>query len=149
MMLRLRVQRMMPVMPVVAVMAVLMLVASGCGDAGLVKVRGKVTFSDDGSPLTRGVVCFDNDKTMARGTIRSDGTYAIGQGDDGRGIAPGSYKVSIFFAHEMIPGGTLHEPLFRELIDKKYSSKDASGLEIVADPSKTQFDIEVDRPNSK
>jgi hypothetical protein len=131
------------------IFAVLTLVASGCGDLNRVKVRGKVVYSDDSSPVTRGVVCFDNDKTMARGSIQPDGSYSIGLGNDGRGIEPGSYKVSILFAQEEISGGTVYAPRYKKLIDDKYASRDTSGLEIVVDPSKTQFDIEVDRPKSQ
>jgi len=131
------------------ILAVLTLVALGCGDLNRVKVRGKVVFSDDSSPLTRGVVCFDNDKTMARGNIQPDGSYSVGMGNDGGGVDPGSYKVSILFAQEEVPGGTVYAPRYKKLIDDKYVSRDTSGLEIVVDPSKTQFDIKVDRPASK
>ena len=131
------------------IIAGLTLIALGCGDANRVKVRGTVTFSDDGSPLKRGVVCFDNDKAMARGTVQPDGSYAIGIGKDGRGVEPGSYKVSIFFAHEEMPGGSVYAPRYKKLIDDKYASRDTSGLEIVVDSSTTRFDIKVDRPKPK
>lgn len=129
--------------------AVVLLFVTGCGDANRVNVRGTVTFSDDGSPLTRGIVCFDNDTIMARGTIAPDGRYAIGVEKDGRGIPPGSYKVSIFFAQEEIPGGALYAPRYKELIDGKYASRHTSGIELVVDPSTTRFDIKVDRPAPK
>jgi hypothetical protein len=132
-----------------SIVVVVALVALGCGDANRVNVRGKVTFSDDGSPLTRGIVCLDNDKVMARGTLQSDGSYAIGVEKDGRGIPPGSYKVSILFAQEEIPGGAPYSPRYNKLIDEKYASRHTSGIELVVDPSTTRFDITVDRPKTK
>jgi hypothetical protein len=132
-----------------SVVAALTLFALGCGDANRVNVRGTVTFSDDGSPLTRGVVCFDNDTVMARGTVKPDGSYAIGVEKDGRGIPPGSYKVSILFAEEELPGGAPYAPRTKQLIDQKYASRTTSGIEIVVDPVTTRFDIKVDRPKAK
>ena len=132
-----------------SIVVVVALVALGCGDANRVNVRGKVTFSDDGSPLTRGIVCVDNDKVMARGTLQPDGSYAIGVEKDGRGIPPGSYKVSILFAQEEIPGGEPYSPRYNKLIDDKYASRHTSGIELVVDPSTTRFDITVDRPKTK
>lgn len=85
------------------ILAGLTLIMLGCGDANRVKVQGTVTFSDDGSPLKRGVVCFDNDKAMARGTVQPDGSYVIGIGNDGRGLEPGSSKVSIFLPTRKCP----------------------------------------------
>lgn len=132
-----------------SIVVVVALVAVGCGDANRVNVRGKVTFSDDGSPLTRGIVCLDNDKVMARGTLQPDGSYAIGVEKDGRGIPPGSYKVSILFAQEELPGGAPYSPRYNKLIDEKYASRHTSGIELVVDPSTTRFDITVDRPKTK
>ncbi len=131
------------------VVAVLSLFALGCGDANRVNVRGTVTFSDDGSPLKRGVVCFDNEKVMARGTLKPDGSYTIGVERDGRGIPPGSYKVSILFAEEELPGGVPYAPRTKQLIDEKYASRSTSGIEIVVDPATTRFDMKVDRPRAK
>jgi hypothetical protein len=132
-----------------SIVVVVALVALGCGDPNRVNVTGKVTFSDDGSPLKRGVVCFDNDKIMARGTLKADGSYAIGVEKDGRGIPPGSYKVSIFFAQEELPGGAPHALRYNKLIDDKYASRHTSGIELVVEPSTTRFDITVDRPTTK
>jgi hypothetical protein len=132
-----------------SIVVVVALVALGCGDPNRVNVRGKVTFSDDRSPLTRGIVCLDNDKIMARGTVQPDGSYAIGVEKDGRGIPPGSYKVSILFAQEEIPGGAPYSPRYNKLIDDKYASRHTSGIELVVDPSTTRFDITVDRPKTK
>jgi hypothetical protein len=132
-----------------SIVVVVTLVALGCGDANRVNVSGKVAFSDDGSPLTRGIVCFDNDKIMARGNVRPDGSYAIGVEKDGRGIPPGSYKVSILFAQEEIPGGEPYSPRYNKLIDDKYASRHTSGIQLVVEPSTTRFDITVDRPKTK
>ena len=132
-----------------SIVVVVSLLAVGCGDANRVKVRGTVSFSDDGSPLPRGMVCFDNDTIMARGTVAPDGSYAIGVEKDGRGIPPGSYNVSIFFAQEEIPGGSAYAPRYKQLIDGKYASRDTSGIAVVVDSSTTRFDIKVDRAKAQ
>ena len=56
------------------------LLFSGCGNR-MSPVRGTVTL-EDGSPLTKGLVVFegqaDGKPVMARGEIKSDGSYELG-----------------------------------------------------------------------
>ena len=121
------------------------LLLTGCSDR--VPLEGKVTFADDGSPLTCGTVLFDNGTILARGPIQSDGTYAVGLEKEGDGIPPGTYQVSIVDAAEEIPSGSDYvPPSYEKLIHEKYFSKDSSGLEVSVDASTERFDIEVERP---
>ncbi len=53
-----------------------LLFSVGC--SGKVPLGGKVTFSDDGSPGTRGVVFFMSPPLVAQGGINPDGTYRVG-----------------------------------------------------------------------
>ena len=122
------------------------LAITGCGSDN-VPLEGKVTFADDGSPLTCGTVLFDNGTILARGPIESDGTYTVGLEREGDGILPGTYQVSIVDAAKEIPSGSDYvPPSYEKLIHEKYFSKETSGLEVSVDSSMQQFDIEVDRP---
>ena len=134
---------------------------SGCGK-GFVPLRGTVTFSDDGAPLTTGVVYFDNGKDVARGKINADGTYVVGSMSNNDGLAPGNYKVYVQ-AMGPDPSGAV-VPVSRQpgmqastpsdsglrrqvpLIDPKFSSSATSGLECHVDRSTKPYDIVVDRP---
>lgn len=120
------------------------LALSGCSNR--VPLEGNVTFSDDGSPLTCGTVLFDDGQVVARGPIRTDGTYAAGVEKEGDGIPPGTYKVSIVDAAEAIPGGSEYvAPTYRKLIDEKYFLGATSGIVVTVDASTRRYDIKVDR----
>ncbi|MCL2623534.1 MAG: hypothetical protein FWD31_07710 [Planctomycetaceae bacterium] len=137
---------------------------TGCGN-GLVNLRGTVTFSDDGSPLTTGFVIFDNGKDRARGKIKENGTYTVGSLSDNDGLKPGHYRVYVQ-AIGSDPSGALapmdtsaagpgmaspsdaNIPRLRQqvaLVDSKFSSADTSGLELNIDRSTKSYDIVVDR----
>ena len=131
----------------------------GCGN-GLVGLKGKVTYSDDGSPLTAGCVCFDDGKTLARGRINSDGTYTVGTLSQDDGLAPGTYKVYITQAIGPDPSGERapeYAPLggtktadsrLRQmvpLIDSKITTAEKSGMELDVTSATKTYDIVVDR----
>ena len=119
---------------------------SGCGD-GFVPLRGKVTFSDDGSPVTTGFVYFDSGSKLARGKINADGTYIVGSLSDTDGLAPGNYKVYVQ-ATGPDPSVAITASGLRpqvSLVDPKFSSVETSGLECHVDRSKKSYDIVVDR----
>lgn len=117
---------------------------AGCSDR--VSLEGRVTFADDGSPLSRGMVLFDDGQIMARGPIQSDGRYAVGVERDNDGIPRGTYRVSIVDAAEEIPPESEYvAPTYRKLIDEKYFLSETSGLEITVDSATRRFDIEVER----
>jgi hypothetical protein len=118
---------------------------SGCGD-GFVPLRGKVTFSDDGSPVTTGFVYFDSGGKLARGKINADGTYIVGSLSDTDGLAPGNYKVYVQATGPdpsvAITASGLRPPV--SLVDPKFSSAATSGLECQVDRSTKSYDIVVD-----
>src|SRR6516165_3170592 len=80
-----------------AVAGLLLLGVIGCGSK-LYPARGTVTYPD-GSPVTEGSVVFeskDQEKTtMARGEIRSDGSFELGTFKPGDGARPGKYRVLV------------------------------------------------------
>ncbi|MDR2761341.1 MAG: hypothetical protein LBB88_01915 [Planctomycetaceae bacterium] len=133
----------------------LLLVVVGCGN-GNVSLNGRVTFSDDGSPVTAGTVCFVKDTFQATGKLNSSGYYVVGTMKSTDGIPAGVYKVYIADAKKQIgtqkvqqvetDGSTkeVDEPIYEILVDKKFSSSETSGLtfEVKGDSS---FDFKVDR----
>ena len=120
------------------------LVAIGCSEN--VSIRGKVTFSDDQSPLTVGMVFFDTDSYQARGLLAPDGTYELGSTGLKDGLPPGEYRVYVSGASisdPNVPPEANAPPL--PLIDPKYESGLTSGLSVKVDRSTRTFDFSVDR----
>ena len=118
----------------------LILTAVGCGDK--VPMRGKVTFSDDGSPLTVGMVTFSSGSILARGHLKPDGTYVIGTDTEKDGLPKGTYIVSIEYAVENIMGpsvgGLPPTAIQRPLIMPVTK-------EVVVDGKTKVYNIEVER----
>lgn len=111
----------------------------GCGN-GNVGLHGTVVFSDDGSPLGVGTVCFETSTFCARGRLQPDGTFSVGSQGLADGLPPGSYRVFIAgAAREISP------EQFESLIDEKYG--DGSTTDWVCDVPRpgNRFDIKVDR----
>ena len=77
-------------------LTILILTAIGCSDK--VPMRGKVTFSDDQSPLPVGQVSFQSDTVLARGYLKPDGTYVLGTNTEKDGLPKGTYRVSVDYA---------------------------------------------------
>ena len=107
-------------------------------------MKGKVTY-DDGSPLDMGLVIVENETFMARGEIKSDGSYVIGSVADRDGIPPGEYNVYITGAAKEVGRKPNGDPLRELLIEPKYRSPDTSELSINIQKA-TNFDITVTRP---
>ena len=128
-----------------------LLFAFGCSDK--VQLGGKVTFSDDNSPVPIGNVQFETDTFVAQGEIKPDGTYVVGSVALADGIPKGTYRV-VVFAEEIT---TVESPALREgdapvtthirkaLIDPKYNSGATSGLTFTVDGKTRKFDFQVDR----
>jgi len=133
---------------------------AGCSK--FVPLRGTVTFSDDGSPLTTGFVYFDNGKDLARGKINADGTYVMGSLKNTDGLAPGLYKVYVQAIGPDPSGATMKvnsvvapgsDPatsgevfaVLVSLVDDKFASAETSGLECNVDRKTKTHDITVDR----
>lgn len=120
-----------------------LLVVVGCGRQ--VKMGGRVTFSDNGDPLTMGTVVFKTEIFQARGEINPDGSYQIGSFKYKDGLPRGTYQVYVTGAiqqEEGTDGSTVEIPL----IDMKYANPNKSGLTVTVDGSTKTFDFQIDRP---
>ena len=121
----------------------------GCG-GDQSYVGGKVSFSD-GKPLHLGRVCFVSEKGNYSCKIQPDGTFRMGSRNDGDGIPPGVYKVSIEQASvpsatELGPDGRWPPPT--PLVTKKFTDPKNSG--IVCDTSQGRtFNITVEPPTQE
>lgn len=116
---------------------------TGCGNQ--VGLGGKVTFSDDGSPLTSGTVYLVEGNFMARGPIQSDGSYIVGSVKEGDGLPPGTYSVYVSGATKEAGTDASGMPTFESLIDDKFASAQTSGLTVTVPAEKNRFDFKVDR----
>ena len=120
-----------------------LLALTGCSD--MVKLKGKVVYSDDGSPLTTGMVCFETDTYNARGELSSDGTFEMGSYKDNDGLPPGTYRVFISNALKVIGTDARGLNVYESLIDEKFTSGSTSGITVEVTPSTKEFNFEVDR----
>ena len=115
----------------------------GCSNK--VKLSGKVTFSDDGSPLTTGTVHFENDQCLARGKLQSDGSYVLGSESNTDGLPAGKYFVYVAGAVQAVgkdkSGLTANIPL----ITPNFTSRSKSTLSVDVSPSLKTYDFKVDR----
>ena len=116
----------------------LIFVTTGCGDK--VSMRGKVTFSDDQSPLTVGQISFQSDTVLARGHLKPDGTYVLGTLKEADGLPKGTYRVSVEYAVESISKDPMAPVVMRPLI-APFEPKT-----VVVDGKTKVYDIVVDRP---
>ena len=128
---------------------VLLTLFTGCG-SGNVGLRGTVTFSDDGSPVTTGTVAFRKDGRIARGDIKGDGTYIVGFERESDGLPPGKYEVFIAGTDKVTvtvidEEKGIYDYNYEPLIDRKYESPETSGLTVEVDSSTKIFHIQVDR----
>jgi len=122
----------------------LVLVVAGCG-SGNVGLSGKVTYTDDGSPLTAGTVAFRKDGKIARGRIKEDGTYVVGFEKETDGLPPGKYEVFISGAEKIIGQDKDGENIMEPLIHEKYSNAASSELSLEVTSSTKKYDIQVER----
>lgn len=125
----------------------LLVVTSVIGCGSNVTLRGKVTYSDDNSPLEVGTVCFESANHVARGPLKSDGTYTVGSTSAKDGLPPGEYKVYITGADRYEKSGPKIAPVSVpiSLIDSKFTSPSRSDLTVKVDRSTKKFDFSVDR----
>jgi hypothetical protein len=109
-----------------------------------VKTTGKVTFSDDGTPLTEGTVVFETAGYLARGRLNQDGTYHLGSFSERDGLPTGTYNVYITGAvqYQDAPNG---QTVINSLIDTKYSDPQNPVWKIEITPKTKQVDLTVDR----
>ncbi|GHT14156.1 hypothetical protein FACS1894170_10870 [Planctomycetales bacterium] len=113
------------------------LLFTGCSDK--VRVSGKVTYTD-GENVGGGMVTFSTETQTYQGTIdNKTSTFVLGAGGDGKGIAKGTYAVTLAY----------WDPISRQVfIPFKYNKKETSGLtcEVIG---ATTFDIVIERPTAK
>ncbi len=102
-------------------------------------LSGQVTYKDDGSPVTNGMVVFTDGLYEARGRIAPDGKFVVGFEKETNGIPPGQYGVYITGA------GKSEGTVFVSSINGKYAEPGTSELTFTADGSTHTFDIQVDR----
>ena len=111
-----------------------------------VGLGGKVTFSDDGSPLTAGTVVFKQGSQISRARLQPDGTFVVGTMRNNDGLPPGSYMVYITGAErELRPATETSDAVMESLIDPKFTRSETSELSVEVTGSTRTFDIQVDR----
>jgi hypothetical protein len=111
-------------------------------------LSGKVTFSDDGSPLPTGMVCFIKGTFLARGNLRPDGTYQVSSTGSNDGLPKGKYKVYLVGA-ELVQSDGNGNSFYTPLVDRRYDSVDTTDIEIEVDGSTRRFDFSVERVKGK
>lgn len=120
-----------------------LLLSVGCGDKQ--KLGGRVTFTDDGSPIEACTIIFDAGSHVAQGNvIKPDGTYVVGSTGLNDGIPYGEYRVYIT-GGQTVTEGKNGESIYTSEIDPKYRQAETSGLTFIADGKKKTFDIQLDR----
>lgn len=132
----------------VSVLSLLFLICAFSGCSNNVRINGNVTF-DDGTPAPTGIVCFDSGSYIARGNIKSDGTFVMGSVKETDGLPPGNYKVFFIDVHKETgksptSDGSEGEPIYTSLIADKYDSPETSDLtaEVKADTKTLNFQLE-------
>ena len=125
------------------------------GCSSNVPLGGRVTFADNGEPLTEGTIAFVSGTHQARSEIDEDGKYTLGFQAEGDGLPKGEYKVYIQAVRVELQRGTekdaYGEPVIvgrkeTPLIAAKYANPDTSGLIFTVDGKTQTFDIKVERP---
>jgi hypothetical protein len=118
----------------------LIVLAAGCG--GNYPVRGKVTYRD-GTPVTKGIVVFEQidakPAVTARGDIQADGTYLLGTMKPGDGAPAGKYRVLVTPRLE-----NPDEP--EATFDLRFANFGTSGLEFEVKSANNDYPITVTRP---
>ncbi|MDR1383334.1 MAG: hypothetical protein LBJ67_05755 [Planctomycetaceae bacterium] len=129
---------------------VVLVLFAGCSRK--VQLGGKITFADNGEPLTVGTVGFTDGQFMARSQINQEGLFQLSWLGEKDGIPKGEYKIFITGANRYEEGtvdedkdGKFDLVAFR-IIHSKYENWQTSGLSIKVDGSTKSFDIQVERP---
>lgn len=116
---------------------------SACGRSGLHTVRGRVSFAD-GVPVPTGrIVVSYGDGKASWGSIKPDGSFAVGTLKQSDGMRPGTYRVAVkdAYVEEEKNGEKVSVPL----VHKRFADPATSGLEFTV-PDKTVWEIVVEKP---
>ena len=123
-------------------LGILLLFGVGCSKN--LQITGKVTYSDDGTPLDAGMIIFEDGNMASRSDIGTDGTFKLSSMTQNDGIPPGTYKVYFSGALKAEEGGMLPRPVY--LLAPKYNNPDTTDITITIDKStKSPLEIKVDR----
>jgi len=132
-----------------ALAATFLVTTWGCSSATerpeTVPVQGKVTYK--GEPVPKGTVTFLSDGgQVATGEIQPDGSYKLSTFEEGDGAIPGPAKVGILantLHPHMMPGSSPGYKPPKDLVPKKYSKPESSGLEatVTKDGPPINFDL--------
>ncbi|MBR5758666.1 MAG: hypothetical protein IKX88_08730 [Thermoguttaceae bacterium] len=141
----------------------------GVGCNSNVQFGGTVTFSDDGSPVTQGVVVFEKGGYMARGALDEKGAYQLGAETLDGGLQKGDYKVYVTGAVEAVllepkkdadgnvlngyeipdkkPKGAqiIGDRMLTPTVDPKFCEVKTTPLTVTVDGKQKRFDFKVDR----
>ena len=132
-----------------ATSAVLLGLIGGCGAKSdhpeTLSVSGKVTYK--GQPVTKGTVSFMADAGQtATGPIQPDGAYRLGTFAEGDGAVAGHHKVMIIADDSdptLMPGSSPGYKAPKDLIPKKYSKLETSGLETTVSKETKSYDFDL------
>ena len=127
--------------------SLLILLLAGCNSN--VPLRGKVVFSDDGSPVPIGTVMMSTGTYLARADLKPDGTFVVGSLKETDGLPAGIYRVSIAGAKKIIGYKASGDEILESLIDEKFEDRDTSGITIDVTSSTKFIEIPVDRYQKK
>ena len=126
----------------------LCLVDAGCeSKRRTYPVQGKVTLPD-GKPLVGALVEFESQEEgtkgiNARGEVGEDGIYHLKTGTDD-GAVEGAHRV-IVVPPQYAPGN-MSGPGPKEVLNRRFSSYESSGLRFTVKPEPNRFDIPVEGP---
>jgi hypothetical protein len=118
----------------------LSIVVLGCGSSrGLKQLTGRVSLAD-GSPLVGARLIFrSNESGNFSATTDKNGNYSAGSTSGTKGIAPGTYVVTVLEYRD--PD---HPKPMK--INAKYTQVKASGIQVTVPAERNTFDITLDPP---
>jgi len=123
--------------------------AAGCTQDGephpkTIAVKGRVTYL--GRPLERGTISFlPDDGWPAIGEIQTDGSYSLSTFDKGDGAVLGHHRVAVSSSDgdpTVMPGSPGYKPP-KELVPKKYTAAESSGLEATVGPELRELNFDL------
>jgi hypothetical protein len=135
-------------------------VLTGCGDDvgppdKPYPVRGKVTYKEDGSPVTKGTIWFVYESGPAkegggfsnyepRGQIQPDGTYQLSTAGENDGAPIGTYKV--FIQEPTVEGTEGQGDQVEHIVKEPYRTRETTPLTAEVKSGSNTIDIQVEKP---